>query len=507
MYLENYIKYFLDWLTLNNSYIQSLSPLIQAICSFFLFLITIKYVVATSKMVHLPYKTYVKPIQVGLENNSLTNWWFEVKNYGPGLAINVRVYTIMNSNYKYLKDLTFLMESKKILGKGSTELQPGQEEKFRFEGLISFKDPVIITWESITGKRFRSYWKVTIRNGERIKAYGFSRKLSFWITRLWLYCRSPFLKVYYWFISRKDHKEIKSLVKLMESDILSILNKDNQLFYGELAEKLRTDECKMKSILSVLKKKKIIIFDEYKATITKKGQLFLKRNNDNLYKRSKKIDSIERIKTMKRVLKYMKLHNVGLSLLAVDIIFGIFYIILMILNSKGVISSTIHYNLFPEIIGINLTVLIIDLAVNRRGERKESDYEFEMDVQNFGRYLLNIKNKLDLIINAIEKNSNSDSIFLLRQELRLDIDNPPVRRSFSNKHITKEKGERIIKANNYVSDTLHKLDELLENETTEINKYEKLKGELFRSALSILELRASNERINELGSVLNNKMQ
>lgn len=41
---------------------------------------------------------------------------------------------------------------------------------------------------------------------------------------------------------------------------------------------------------------------------------------------------------------------------------------------------SLHDNLLPKIIGMNLTVLIIDYSVNKKQEKKVLDDEFEVDI-------------------------------------------------------------------------------------------------------------------------------
>ena len=145
---------------------------------------------------------------------------------------------------------------------------------------------------------------------------------------------------------------------------------------------------------------------------------------------------------MKRVYKYFADHLVVITLIILDIIFIIFYSICHLIG-----DISIHQNLLPELVGINLTVLIIDFAVNKKQERRSIAFEFEADVK-------------------------------------------------------KIKGDRIYKAIRYVDKTLKDLEDLLISEIGEINEYKKFKGKLARSVFAILELCASNETIEKKGSVL-----
>jgi len=277
--LDNFLELIKNWLTTNNVYIQAASPLIQAVCSILLFIITLKYVAATSKMVHLPHKTYVKPVSVNL-NKGLTNWYFKVKNYGTGLAINIKVYTVVSKYFKFVKESMFLFESNIVFGKGPSELQANQEAIFEFDGLIDFNDPVIVSWESLAGKKYKKYWKITIGSEDKISSYGIKRKLSFLFKRIRLNLFSPFIRVYYWFITGDERKEIRELAREHEIDILSVLMIENHLFYDEIAEKLKIEEWRMKRILSFLGRNKRINFDGNFVNITESGVNYYKKHQD-----------------------------------------------------------------------------------------------------------------------------------------------------------------------------------------------------------------------------------
>lgn len=181
--------------------------------------------------------------------------------------------------------------------------------------------------------------------------------------------------------------------------------------------------------------------------------------------------------------------NYGLFwLILVDVAFGILYAI----HAGGI---EFYQNLFPEIIGINITVLIIDKAVKAREEFNMLGMEFRSDIQNYHRYLQIIKLKVETLACAIEKEIGKDTVFILVSDLKEICDNPPIRWSFNDKYINKIRGIRIGKEWDFTKDKISKLQSILSNDI--INSYElrRLVGEFYRASLYVLQLNSKNEAI------------
>lgn len=181
-------------------------------------------------------------------------------------------------------------------------------------------------------------------------------------------------------------------------------------------------------------------------------------------------------------------------LFGIDILYLITY-----LSFPGI---DIVENLFSEIIGMNITVIILDTANKNRADIYDANYAFENDIQSYGRFLFNLGNRVQAIREMINNNIENGLIFKAKQDLKIFLDNPPVTRSFVEKRITKDRGKRITKATSYAQTTIQRLDELLSQKEISKVKYVQIEGELFRAGMSIIELRASNKFISDKGSIL-----
>lgn len=159
-------------------------------------------------------------------------------------------------------------------------------------------------------------------------------------------------------------------------------------------------------------------------------------------------------------------------------------------------------NLFSEIIGMNITVLILDAANKKRADMYEANNAFEDDIQSYARFFFNSVNRIQAIREMIDKNIEKGLIFKAKQDLRIYLDDPPLTRSFIEKHITKDRGKRITRAVNYAQSTIQRLDELLNREDISKDEYIRAEEEIVRAGMSILELRARNKAIDEKGSLL-----
>jgi len=181
------------------------------------------------------------------------------------------------------------------------------------------------------------------------------------------------------------------------------------------------------------------------------------------------------------------------ALIILLVYFGLYYI----LDSFGVLFD-IYKEFRPEILSIAFTVIIVDRIIRYRESQVILGDTFESDIHNYSRFLESIGSKVNLLIEAM-KEENSNLIEFMRADILTSLSDEPIRRSFSNKKILKEKGERIDDSCGFARINLESLEVYLDRKDEDIRDLQILKGELFCAQISILELRAPNKRIAERG--------
>lgn len=263
-----YLLTFKDWLEHNSNLVQASSSVFTLIIIFFTLIFTIVYVRATQKLVQLPYKSFVKPTHIKI-GNSLDIWFIRVKNFGPGLAINIRLTAAVTSITRF-EDKSIWTKRQLALAEGPTEIQPDSESSFLLTGFEVFDDPVYICWESITGKEYRSSWRVYGKRRQNIVPANIYFRAKYKIKLILIYLKLPyslFLKVKQ---SRSDYKTLrrKLLIRLSSVESLS---------YDYLGDDtVKTDE-EIKQILWKMNKSGLINFDGDEGSISKKGIDLLKK--------------------------------------------------------------------------------------------------------------------------------------------------------------------------------------------------------------------------------------
>lgn len=191
-------------------------------------------------------------------------------------------------------------------------------------------------------------------------------------------------------------------------------------------------------------------------------------------------------------------HVVGYWLFGLDIVVLLIIMIVEVLKASRGIDLGTFYNLLPEIVGINITVLIIDRALKARDEKIEFYREFESDIQTYFKFLMNIHNSVDTIVFLQEKNINNDILLIEKQKLINKIENAPIRKSFGNDKIKKEIKELIISSCSNVAITLEDLKSILSSDHTLTSEYKKINIKLFKVAFDILLLNKNKQKTQEI---------
>jgi len=140
--------------------IQAISSAVQAVSSVVLIIVTAVYVVITQRILQVPNQSFMKP--VGLEHGR-DNWTIKVHNFGPGMALNVNVKTVL-SNSNSAEELTkeeLHRTEHLVVAHGNQELAPSQDRYYQFDShefshFLAY--PLIIQWETITGKKQKTVW-------------------------------------------------------------------------------------------------------------------------------------------------------------------------------------------------------------------------------------------------------------------------------------------------------------------------------------------------------------
>lgn len=184
---------------------------IQAASTVILVGVTTVYVILTRQMLHMPYRAIVKPKEVVFSDEGTTT--IKVCNYGPGLVANINIKVPVRQLLKaYAKDDEL---AKKVFcrldyirAEGPDQLALNEIEDYILKGFRTHKYPVIISWESVSGKVYRTYWflKRELKGTKITRLRGF-RLTYFHIERFMQVVRSPFYSVIVWLIKKQYKKD------------------------------------------------------------------------------------------------------------------------------------------------------------------------------------------------------------------------------------------------------------------------------------------------------------
>lgn len=188
--------------------IQTISIAVQAGASIVLLIITIIYVVLTHKLLHAPHKAFLRPILIKPETEG---WTLRVRNFGPGIAINLQIRTVLLKNLQLdpfpKQSLMAWSDNRLLPAHGPFQLMPNEEADYHFDDWISFEDPFYITWKSIIGKKFKTSWLIhagkVLGQEDKYVPLKFFPSLSWKIKWFMIQLSSPYYRFKKWKHFRK----------------------------------------------------------------------------------------------------------------------------------------------------------------------------------------------------------------------------------------------------------------------------------------------------------------
>lgn len=161
---------------------MNVTELIQVISSVVLTVVTAVYVVITHRILQVPNQSFMRPIDIDQER---ANWTIKVHNFGPGMALNINVKTILsNSNCPQELTREELQQTEHlVVAVGNWELESSQDgyycfNSYEFTRFLAY--PIIIQWETITGKKKKTVWWLYSggQQGDLFIKVGFRRRFT-----------------------------------------------------------------------------------------------------------------------------------------------------------------------------------------------------------------------------------------------------------------------------------------------------------------------------------------
>lgn len=189
-------------------WINENSTLIQTFLGAFVAIIAGIYVLITYKLLHSPYRAYLKPCKISKHFDKELDS-IDLHNYGPGTALNMKIQLsvirrlIPVANKK--KQLRFLIDTIESPASGPTELKSGDSGIFYFEGSFERKWPIYITWRTVTNKKEKSVWLAS--DNEIFIRIGICKRVFYRIKWLITNLSTPIVKLQVWFRKRQIKKE------------------------------------------------------------------------------------------------------------------------------------------------------------------------------------------------------------------------------------------------------------------------------------------------------------
>jgi hypothetical protein len=188
--------------------VDNLPIWIQSSAAIVLVIVTIIYVIITHRILHSTYRAYLKPTEVSLDE---TNWKIIVRNFGPGLATNVEVKTIITTSWKFSpnsrsnKEPLIFITKELLRADGPFEIESYKDGEFSFINLPSFEYPFLISWRTITGGKQKSAWRILISHKTEVVPVNVWGRLRFRFGWICMNLKSPYhtLKKRWHFRKRK----------------------------------------------------------------------------------------------------------------------------------------------------------------------------------------------------------------------------------------------------------------------------------------------------------------
>lgn len=260
-----------DWLKTNGDIVQVCSSLIQAGLSVLTLLVTLStlivtiiYVRATQRLVHLPHKPLIIP-KGQMAGNSLEGIKIRCINSGPGVAINIKIFARITIKTNYETKANNLSRNTVSYADGQTEMAALKEEIFYIPGYTNYDFPFSIQCESISGKRYKSSWigfsgPYGFTTFKRLNVF---TNLAYKVKTIWAILKFPHLRnIYYRYLD----------YRLLEQRFLERLNSEGSMTYDYLCDRTKKSDEQVRKILSKMHKIGLIDFDGDEASITDLGK-------------------------------------------------------------------------------------------------------------------------------------------------------------------------------------------------------------------------------------------
>lgn len=180
---------------------------IQSIATTVLVIVTIFYVTFTYRMLYIQHRAYLKPTGFSIDDGNLK---IKIWNFGPGLATNVEVKTVVLKKQEIAETATkkplYFNTMDFPIAKGPFEVEKQTEALYSFDGLILFTYPFFISWRTITGGRQETVWRIFVEDNKIVPQNIFS-KLKFKSWWIFMNLQSPYHnRIRKWWYFRKEKK-------------------------------------------------------------------------------------------------------------------------------------------------------------------------------------------------------------------------------------------------------------------------------------------------------------
>lgn len=196
--------------------------------------------------------------------------FIKILNYGPGLAIDVKVCcNISKTIKKESNPKDIYIYNRIIAAEGPFEIATQHEGIFCIPPMLDFSKPITIKWNSITGKSYKEVWIPSgLRHDVFVRQTAISRiKWSF--MQVYYYFQWPYIKIKTKYYFEYNYVKLK---------ILERLEKEKNLGYDFIADESVRDDEEIKQILCRMEREGPINFDGDTAGIVDKGRDFLNKH-------------------------------------------------------------------------------------------------------------------------------------------------------------------------------------------------------------------------------------
>lgn len=141
-----------------------LTDFVVAVGTLLLVAATAINVLLTSRLVHSAHESYARPVKV----SRTFGWQVDLRNYGPGIATDVRVYAWSSPFGRGASPWS--TKSLRETASGPYEIPPGQEASFELSPFLDFSSAsggrsesavLMVSWRLLTGKLIKVFWVLT----------------------------------------------------------------------------------------------------------------------------------------------------------------------------------------------------------------------------------------------------------------------------------------------------------------------------------------------------------